>query len=618
MKQTGSVIKSPVLRVLCGLLCLFAVLALLPACQPKEQTLPDAGTESGTQSPATVSAYRLEEFTVVRSDNASDEVTKAVMRLKSTLKEYENASLSITTDLLEQDETACEILIGTDRRAVYNSETAALSGDRYVIRTVLTDAGCKIILGGATDAALLGAIEAFELLAKNGELLGDSGTVSTLNITGMGSAVLEAEKLTQLTFIYDKNLNDTTKKGMRLMAKELGLLFGQALTTVEATEATDLSAYPYAIVLGKAGKTATEMTAKLSSETTYRAVIESTSDSWRAYCVGGNDIAVLRALQHIYRHGVKERTAAFPLTLDVTVTPHRVRDPFILSYGGIYYLYENASNTGYRVRTSTDLYNWSEAKQVFTFPQACDTWAPECHYYNGNFYIIGSYSSQSTGWRGVGIFRSSCPDGQFTLISKSSASANTLGHITTGNRNIIDGTLYVDKAGKPWLVYSNEWDKAKWQAGDRAWIGSLAYAPLSDDLTHLTAAPTVMFEADAAPWSNYGICEAPWFYRCEDGTLLLLWSNNTDAGAYSVGIAVSSNGEIDGEWTHVATPLFTSDASNLYCTLPGGHGMVFQDMEGRMYLAVHTPNNDKTNVALTLVPIVESDGMLRVDTIKKS
>ena len=259
-------------------------------------------------------------------------------------------------------------------------------------------------------------------------------------------------------------------------------------------------------------------------------------------------------------------------------------------------------------------------KSIYTFTgnvESYKTWAPECHYYNGKFYLIASYYSETTGWRGVGVFRSDKPDGQFELISRSSAVATSVGHITTGNRNIIDGTLYVDDEGKPWMIYSNEWDKAKFQAGNREWIGSLAYAPMSDDLTHFIGEPKVMFEADAAPWSNYGICEAPWMYKCEDGTLLMLWSNNTDQGTYSVGVAKSSNGRLDGEWTHYSTPLFTADNSNVYCRIAGGHGMIFKSLDGRMYLSVHTPNNDKPNIALTLIPIVESEGTIRVDTIKK-
>ena len=44
-----------------------------------------------------------------------------------------------------------------------------------------------------------------------------------------------------------------------------------------------------------------------------------------------------------------------------------MRDPFILPYEGVYYLYGTRSfhDTGFDVYTSTDLLNWSEAHPVF-------------------------------------------------------------------------------------------------------------------------------------------------------------------------------------------------------------------------------------------------------------
>ena len=52
------------------------------------------------------------------------------------------------------------------------------------------------------------------------------------------------------------------------------------------------------------------------------------------------------------------------------------------------------------------------------------------------------------------------------------------------------------------------------------------------------------------------------------------------AGAPSTGLAVSDNGEIDGRFIQ-QEPLFTKD---------GGHGMLFRTAEGRLCLALHSPN----------------------------
>ena len=42
---------------------------------------------------------------------------------------------------------------------------------------------------------------------------------------------------------------------------------------------------------------------------------------------------------------------------------------------------------------------------------------------------------------------------------------------------------------------------------------------------------------------------------------------------------------------------------------------LFEALDGRMYLSIHTPNSGD-NIAMTLIPIVESNGMLYIDTVK--
>ena len=67
------------------------------------------------------------------------------------------------------------------------------------------------------------------------------------------------------------------------------------------------------------------------------------------------------------------------------------RDPFILPYDGVYYLYRTAEEKGVECLTSTDLATWSGPVPVFQKPDDFDGegswfWAPECHYYKGAFY----------------------------------------------------------------------------------------------------------------------------------------------------------------------------------------------------------------------------------------
>ena len=255
----------------------------------------------------------------------------------------------------------------------------------------------------------------------------------------------------------------------------------------------------------------------------------------------------------------------------------RIRDPFVLVYEGKYYMYGTGLKwNGYGCVVSEDLERWSEPRQVFEAPVGFDGvgdwWAPECHYYNGGFYLFATYRSAASGKRGTAIFRASSPLGPFTLLSD--------GHVTPKYRDCIDGTLYVDEAGQPWIVYVGEW------TSNEDSVGVMCAAMLSADLSHMTSEPITLFRATDAKWASGHITDGPFVYRSQTGRLLMLWSNGSGTG-YAVGIAQSVNGKITGRWTHKCQPLYQKDKNHIY---DGGHGMLFTDLNGRLRMAIHAPN----------------------------
>ena len=50
----------------------------------------------------------------------------------------------------------------------------------------------------------------------------------------------------------------------------------------------------------------------------------------------------------------------------------------------------------------------------------------------------------------------------------------------------------------------------------------------------------------------------------------------------------SASGRVDGEWTQDRDLLFSKKMTGQY---DGGHGMIFTDTDGQMYLSVHSPND---------------------------
>lgn len=257
----------------------------------------------------------------------------------------------------------------------------------------------------------------------------------------------------------------------------------------------------------------------------------------------------------------------------------QVRDPYILVYDGKYYMYGTclAYGKGYGCCVSEDLENWSERIQVFTpednSDMEADFWAPECHFYNGSFYLFATYRSKASGKRGTAIFKSESPTGPFELWSD--------GHITPKSIDCIDGTLYIDKSGQPWMVYVNEWTSSPDE------VGEMAAAKLSEDLKTFISEPITLFRARNHIWTTGIVTDGPAFYRTENGRLIMLWSNISKSGGYAVGMAVSDNGEIDGNWIHYPEAFYERGDAFEY---DGGHPMIFKTLDGQIIMSIHSPN----------------------------
>jgi beta-xylosidase len=255
-----------------------------------------------------------------------------------------------------------------------------------------------------------------------------------------------------------------------------------------------------------------------------------------------------------------------------------IRDPFVLVYDGKYYLYGTRGATawgladGFDVYVGTDLENWSEPIEIFhnngDFWADRNYWAPEVHYYNGDFYLFATFKSE-TSRRGTQILKASSPLGPFQVHSN--------GPVTPGNWECIDGTFYLNQNGIPYMIFCHEHR----QVID----GSICIMELTHDLKKADSEPVEIFKASSAPWvvplgDNHYITDGPFMYRCNDGDLLMIWSSFGSEG-YTEAIARSDNGEITGNWIQEPELLFKKD---------GGHGMIFKSLEGDLFLTLHSPN----------------------------
>lgn len=267
----------------------------------------------------------------------------------------------------------------------------------------------------------------------------------------------------------------------------------------------------------------------------------------------------------------------------------RIRDPFVVpcKETKTYYLFGTTDSEpwygageGFKVYESRDLEYWSEPKYAFQPPKGFwgtyQFWAPEVHFYRGSWYMFASFNAPGHR-RGSQILHADALTGPYRPISD--------GPVTPCDWECLDATLFVEEDGSPWVVFSHEW----LQIGN----GAICAAPLSEDLTHTTAAPIVLFHAKDAPWSapntgaktasvgeNY-VTDGPFVYRSADGGLRMLWSSFSEKG-YALGIAESRSGSILGPWTQQEKPRFDF----------GGHGMIFKDFSGKTWLALHAPDTE--------------------------
>lgn len=252
-----------------------------------------------------------------------------------------------------------------------------------------------------------------------------------------------------------------------------------------------------------------------------------------------------------------------------------IRDPFILEHNGMYYLYGtpgrfacNRKIDRLEAFASQDLENWEGPLEIFRsnadFWADRDFWAPEVYYVHQRFYMFCSFKSPSH-YRATQILVSDTPLGPFHTLTDSP--------ITPAGWECLDGTLYVDGGGRPWLVFCHEWVQCR--------DGEIWAMELSKDLTKTIAKPVLLFRAADAPWTvpitdgrSY-VTDGPFITTMKSGSLNMIWSSFGKHG-YAVGQAVSKNG-ILGPWKHEAVPLFASD---------GGHGMILR----HTILALHHPN----------------------------
>ncbi|NBD27422.1 glycoside hydrolase family 43 protein [Paenibacillus glycinis] len=284
----------------------------------------------------------------------------------------------------------------------------------------------------------------------------------------------------------------------------------------------------------------------------------------------------------------------------------QIRDPFVLPIPeeGKYYLFGSTDRniwgpgTGFDAYVSADLAEWAGPFPVFRPPADffADTnfWAPEVYARGGRYYMFATFRRKDNDLLGTAVLAADQPLGPFLPHSG--------GPVTPESWSSLDGSLFEDEAGEPWMAFCHEWQ----QIGD----GEVCAVRLGADLREATGEPVTLFRASEAPWAtpyvsprypdtaNY-VTDGPYLFRGDSGALYMLWASFID-NTYALGVARSASGGIAGPWHHQPEALYRND---------GGHGMVFRAFDGRLLLTIHAPNRTPDERPLFL-EIEERDGRI--------
>jgi hypothetical protein len=249
--------------------------------------------------------------------------------------------------------------------------------------------------------------------------------------------------------------------------------------------------------------------------------------------------------------------------------------------------------SGGRLYKSPDLKAWTGPYSVIDLK---GTWmdghfvaAAEIHYIGDKYYLAGTWNDHGHLIENIPR-RYNVPTNQTQLLVADSPEGPFKPLVPQfdfclgpGDWDIIDGTLYQED-GTTYMVFVHEWT----QIID----GTMAYMPLSKDLTHRTAEPTTIFRASEAAWSKemnsigeatFGlkmpgwVTDGPQLFRTQTGRLGMLWSSWGEH-RYAQGVAYSASGSIRGPWVQEKEALKGDNS---------GHGMLFRTFEGKLLFIIH-------------------------------
>lgn len=287
-----------------------------------------------------------------------------------------------------------------------------------------------------------------------------------------------------------------------------------------------------------------------------------------------------------------------PVRKNVPLDSITLSDPFILADAktNTYYM----TGTGGMLWKSKDLKFWDGPVSVaitdstsWMGPRPM-IWAAEIHPYKNKYYYFATFTNRATTIpngsggtterRASHVLVSDQPDGPFLPMKDSI--------YLPADKSTLDATLWIDKDGKPYMIYCWEWLQ-----NDNGTIEKIALKP---DLTGTTGTGKILFRASDSPWSRQKdkngadrpnkVTDGPYLFTTKTGRLGMIWTSWV-YDVYTQGVAYSKSGTLDGPWTQEKEPITPANY---------GHGMLFNTLDGRLLMCIH--NHKSVNGRYVRVP----------------
>lgn len=270
---------------------------------------------------------------------------------------------------------------------------------------------------------------------------------------------------------------------------------------------------------------------------------------------------------------------------DIPLDSIRLSDPFILAdkNTSTYYM----TGTGGMLWKSNDLKKWTGPFHIAkTNPESWMgnnpmIWAAELHHYKDKYYYFATFTNRAVKIDTVGgnvierrashILVSDKAEGPYVPMQDPI--------YLPADKPTLDGTLWEDKDGKPYMVYCYEWLQNL--------NGTIEKIELKPDLSGSVGEGKLLFRASESPWSREKqngqivpnkVTDGPYVFRTGTGRLGMIWTSWV-YDVYTQGVAYSKSGTLDGPWIHEEAPI----------TPPNyGHGMLFCTLTGQWLMSVHS------------------------------